>query len=97
MCVFLASYSCLHIALADTDTKNLLTWLKLNKKVLQQDIKKDQVLLFKFRAKFFPEDAAEEIIQDITLVSCNSFFDCDQKHALVSALILFTNQRAYSR
>lgn len=25
---------------------------------------------FKFRAKFFPEDVAEEIIQDITLV-CN--------------------------
>lgn len=26
---------------------------------------------FKFRAKFFPEDVAEEIIQDITLV-CNT-------------------------
>ncbi|KAI6202748.1 Moesin/ezrin/radixin-like protein 1 [Aphelenchoides besseyi] len=50
-----------------TDTKGFLTWLKLNKKVLQQDIKKEQVLIFKFRAKFFPEDAATEIIQDITL------------------------------
>jgi len=50
-----------------TDTKGFLTWLKLNKKVLQQDIKKDQVLIFKFRAKFYPEDASEEIIQDITL------------------------------
>ncbi|KAI6233027.1 Moesin/ezrin/radixin-like protein 1 [Aphelenchoides fujianensis] len=50
-----------------TDTKGFLTWLKLNKKVLQQDIKKDQVLQFKFRAKFYPEDASEEIIQDITL------------------------------
>lgn len=49
-----------------TDTKGFLTWLKLNKKVLQQDIKKDSVLLFKFRAKFYPEDASEEIIQDIT-------------------------------
>lgn len=52
----------------DTDTKGFLTWLKLNKKVLQQEIKKDQILIFKFRAKFYPEDASEEIIQDITLV-----------------------------
>jgi len=50
-----------------TDTKGFPTWLKLNKKVLAQDIKKDQVLLFKFRAKFYPEDASEELIQDITL------------------------------
>lgn len=50
-----------------TDTKGFLSWLKLNKKVMQQDVKKDPVLLFKFRAKFYPEDASEEIIQDITL------------------------------
>jgi hypothetical protein len=37
--------------------------------VLSQDIKKESPLLFKFRAKFYPEDVAEEIIQDITLVS----------------------------
>ena len=49
------------------DTKGLLTWLKLNKKVLSQDISKESPLLFKFRAKYFPEDASEEIIQDITL------------------------------
>lgn len=49
------------------DTKNLVTWLKLNKKVLSQDIAKESPLLFKFRAKYFPEDASEEIIQDITL------------------------------
>lgn len=49
------------------DTKNLITWLKLNKKVLSQDIAKESPLLFKFRAKYFPEDASEEIIQDITL------------------------------
>ncbi|CAG0922249.1 unnamed protein product [Notodromas monacha] len=36
-------------------------------KVLSQDIKKESPLLFKFRAKFYPEDVAEEIIQDITL------------------------------
>lgn len=49
------------------DTKGLLTWLKLNKKVLSQDIAKESPLIFKFRAKYFPEDASDEIIQDITL------------------------------
>jgi hypothetical protein len=53
-----------------TDTKGFPTWLKLNKKVLAQEVKKDGTLQFKFRAKFYPEDVAEEIIQDITLVSC---------------------------
>ncbi|XP_076357722.1 moesin/ezrin/radixin homolog 1-like [Tachypleus tridentatus] len=50
-----------------TDNKEFQTWLKLNKKVLNQDVKKENPLQFKFRAKFFPEDVAEEIIQDITL------------------------------
>lgn len=49
------------------DTKNLVTWLKLNKKVLSQDIMKEAPLQFKFRAKYYPEDVSEEIIQDITL------------------------------
>lgn len=49
------------------DTKNLITWLKLNKKVLSQDIMKETPLQFKFRAKYYPEDVSEEIIQDITL------------------------------
>lgn len=50
-----------------TDTKGCTTWLKLNKKVLSQDVKKENPLLFKFRAKFFPEDVGDEIIQEITL------------------------------
>ncbi|VDN28934.1 unnamed protein product [Gongylonema pulchrum] len=37
------------------------------KTVTAQDVKKEQTLLFKFRAKFYPEDVQEEIIQDITL------------------------------
>ncbi|CAI5437540.1 unnamed protein product [Caenorhabditis angaria] len=49
------------------DNKGFPTWLKLNKKVLSQDVKKDPTLVFKFRAKFYPEDVAEEIIQDVTL------------------------------
>jgi radixin len=56
-----------YFGLQYTDTKGFLTWLKLNKKVLQQDVKKDPTLQFKFRAKFYPEDVADEIIQDITL------------------------------
>merc|ERR1712168_83796 len=39
---------------------------KLNKKVLSQDVKKESPLQFKFRAKFYPEDVADELIQDIT-------------------------------
>ncbi|OQR70766.1 moesin/ezrin/radixin1-like [Tropilaelaps mercedesae] len=50
-----------------TDTKGCTTWLKLTKKVLSQDVKKESPLLFKFRAKFFPENVADEIIQEITL------------------------------
>ncbi|CAG2122103.1 unnamed protein product, partial [Medioppia subpectinata] len=49
------------------DSKGYATWLKLNKKVMSQDVKKENPLQFKFRAKFFPEDVAEELIQDITL------------------------------
>ncbi|XP_057676824.1 moesin-like isoform X1 [Corythoichthys intestinalis] len=48
------------------DTKGLSTWLKLNKKVTAQDVRKESPLLFKFRAKFFPEDVSEELIQDAT-------------------------------
>uniref|UniRef100_A0A8C5ZEG1 FERM domain-containing protein n=1 Tax=Marmota marmota marmota TaxID=9994 RepID=A0A8C5ZEG1_MARMA len=44
------------------DTKGFSTWLKLNKKVTAQDVWKESPLLFKFRAKFYPE----ELIQDIT-------------------------------
>ncbi|KAM9485346.1 radixin-like isoform 3-T3 [Salvelinus alpinus] len=49
-----------------TDSKGYSTWLKLNKKVTQQDVKKENPLQFKFRAKFFPEDVSEELIQEIT-------------------------------
>ncbi|XP_059609581.1 moesin/ezrin/radixin homolog 1 isoform X3 [Phlebotomus argentipes] len=59
-----------------TDSKGDLTWIKLYKKpgsmslshwVMNQDVKKENPLQFKFRAKFYPEDVAEELIQDITL------------------------------
>lgn len=34
--------------------------------VTQQDVKKENPLQFKFRAKFFPEEVSEELIQEIT-------------------------------
>ncbi|KAK4292055.1 hypothetical protein Pmani_035152 [Petrolisthes manimaculis] len=50
------------------DSKGFTTWLNLAKKVLQQmGSKYDTPLQFKFRAKFYPEEVTEEIIQDITL------------------------------
>ena len=36
--------------------------------VQQQDVRKESPLQFKFRAKFYPEDVAEELIQEITQV-----------------------------
>lgn len=48
------------------DDKGYSTWLKLNKKVLAQDLPKETPLRFKFRVKFFPEDVQEELIQEVT-------------------------------
>lgn len=50
------------------DNKGYTTWLKMNKKVQAQDIKKETPLQFKFRVKFFPEDVSEELIQEVTQV-----------------------------
>ncbi|XP_036370430.1 moesin isoform X2 [Octopus sinensis] len=49
------------------DSKGFCTWLKLSKKVTSQDVRKETPLDFQFRAKFFPEDVAEELIQEVTL------------------------------
>ncbi|XP_031437439.1 ezrin b [Clupea harengus] len=62
------------------DSKGYHTWLKLDKKVSSQDVKKENPLQFKFRAKFFPEDVAEELIQDIT----QKLFFMQVKDALLS-------------
>ncbi|XP_069827282.1 merlin-like [Dendropsophus ebraccatus] len=42
------------------------TWLKMDKKVLQQDVPKEDPVKFRFLAKFYPENVAEELFQDIT-------------------------------
>uniref|UniRef100_A0A673BWQ2 Moesin b n=1 Tax=Sphaeramia orbicularis TaxID=375764 RepID=A0A673BWQ2_9TELE len=48
------------------DSKGFSTWLKLNKRVTAQDVRRDNPLLIKFRAKFYPEDVADELIQEAT-------------------------------
>lgn len=69
-----------YFGLQFVDKKGFTTWLVLNKKVLQQVRKKhEDILQFKFRAKFFPEDVGE-IIQDITL----RMFYLQVKNAILS-------------
>uniref|UniRef100_A0A8B9YWV8 Ezrin n=1 Tax=Bos mutus grunniens TaxID=30521 RepID=A0A8B9YWV8_BOSMU len=55
-----------YFGLQYVDNKGFPTWLKLDKKVSAQEVRKESPLQFKFRAKFYPEDVAEELIQDIT-------------------------------
>ncbi|EPY85248.1 Ezrin isoform 5-like protein, partial [Camelus ferus] len=55
-----------YFGLQYVDNKGFPTWLKLDKKVSAQELRKENPLLFKFRAKFYPEDVSEELIQDIT-------------------------------
>ncbi|XP_051867543.1 ezrin-like [Pristis pectinata] len=55
-----------YFGLQYTDSKGYPNWLKLDKKVSQQDLKKETPVQFKFRCKFFPEDVSEELIQEIT-------------------------------
>uniref|UniRef100_A0A8C9SG08 Ezrin n=1 Tax=Scleropages formosus TaxID=113540 RepID=A0A8C9SG08_SCLFO len=55
-----------YFGLQFVDSKGYLTWLNLDKKLSSQDVKKENPLQFKFRAKFFPEDVSNELIQDIT-------------------------------
>ncbi|CAL8283672.1 unnamed protein product [Lota lota] len=55
-----------YFGLQYVDNKGFQSWLKFDKKVTAQDMKKESPLLFKFRAKFYPEDVADELIQDVT-------------------------------
>lgn len=42
------------------------TWLNLDKKILQQEVPKEDPIIFLFLAKFYPENVSEELVQDIT-------------------------------
>ncbi|KAG7207696.1 hypothetical protein KM043_009314 [Ampulex compressa] len=48
------------------DTKGFISWLKLDKKVQDQCISQQATTSFMFLAKFYPEDVAEELVQEVT-------------------------------
>ncbi|GAA6224904.1 ezrin-like [Lates japonicus] len=55
-----------YFGLQFVDAKGFITWLNSEKKVMAQGVKKETPLQFKLKAKFYPEDVAEELIQDVT-------------------------------
>ncbi|XP_037038565.1 moesin/ezrin/radixin homolog 2 isoform X1 [Bradysia coprophila] len=49
------------------DSKGILSWLKAEKKVLDQGVNQSNGgCVFMFYAKFFPEDVNEELVQEVT-------------------------------
>ncbi|XP_030101505.1 merlin isoform X2 [Mus musculus] len=46
--------------------KDTVAWLKMDKKVLDHDVSKEEPVTFHFLAKFYPENAEEELVQEIT-------------------------------
>lgn len=48
------------------DSKGYVTWLKFDKKVVDQNITQETPVTFMFLVKFYPEDVAEELVQEVT-------------------------------
>ncbi|XP_077571194.1 merlin [Stigmatopora nigra] len=48
------------------DVKDTVAWLKMDKKVLDQEVPKEEPVTLHFLAKFYPENVEEELVQDIT-------------------------------
>ncbi|XP_029572196.1 merlin [Salmo trutta] len=48
------------------DVKDTVAWIKMDKKVLDHDVSKEEPITLNFLAKFYPENAEEELVQDIT-------------------------------
>lgn len=69
-----------YFGLSFVDNADLSAWLSMDKKVSEQNVKKQTPLQFKFRARFYPEDASEELIQDIT----RQMFYLQVKEAILS-------------
>ncbi|KAK3587344.1 hypothetical protein CHS0354_036510 [Potamilus streckersoni] len=55
-----------YFGLQFVDSKGYISWLKFDKKVLDQDVPKESPVPFLFLAKFYPEDVSEELVQEIT-------------------------------
>ncbi|XP_055540917.1 moesin/ezrin/radixin homolog 1 isoform X2 [Wyeomyia smithii] len=64
----------------DSDGDDMTGSMPFSRWVMSQDVQKSDPLQFKFRAKFYPEDVAEELIQDITL----RLFYLQVKNAILS-------------
>ncbi|KAG7318182.1 hypothetical protein KOW79_017937 [Hemibagrus wyckioides] len=48
------------------DIKDTVAWLKMDKRVLDQEVPKQEPIVLNFLAKFYPENVEEELVQDIT-------------------------------
>lgn len=48
------------------DSKGDFAWLKMERKVQDQDIPRRSPVPFVFLAKFYPEDVSEELVQEVT-------------------------------
>lgn len=63
--------------------------------VSSQDVKKENPLQFKFRAKFFPEDVSEELIQDITqklfFLQVKEGIQCDEVYCPPETAVLLAS------
>lgn len=55
-----------YFGLQYVDSKGLIAWARMHKRVVQEDIPKDTPYMFKFAVRYYPEDAESELIMDVT-------------------------------
>ncbi|XP_068594884.1 NF2, moesin-ezrin-radixin like (MERLIN) tumor suppressor a [Brachionichthys hirsutus] len=48
------------------DIKDTIAWLKMEKRILDQEVPREEPITFSFLARFYPENAEEELVQDVT-------------------------------
>ena len=80
-----------YFGLQYVDSKGFFAWLKLNKKICDQDISKKEPMSFVFLAKFHPEDIAVELIQVIT----QHLFFLQSKQFLIWIFIVLQKHLCY--
>ena len=64
---FIIAFKVWYFGLHYLNVRQQSSWLNLETKVLQQEVKKEALPKFEFKFKFFPENVADEVIQDVTL------------------------------
>ncbi|XP_046847613.1 moesin-like [Xenia sp. Carnegie-2017] len=73
------------------DTKGFINWLKLNKKVSQQDVRQEEKTLhFRFLIKYYPEDVSEELVQFVT----QEVFFSQAKAAILNDVVYCPSDKA---